>query len=129
MYMENLIDQLVSIFANENVNDVKVNTDKEGNTIIKITKKKENTELQKIKAEIEDLDDNIFEAAAAKLKTSNPSAFKVMMTLEDKNPNMADLKVAYQIFKAIVKEVVEQSIREHTEEVNRLFNKYLNTEK
>lgn len=127
--MDDLIKQLVSVFANENVNDVKVNTDKEGNTIIKITKKKENLELQKIRAEIEDLDDNIFEAASAKLRKSNPAAFQIMMTLEEQNPNMDDLRVAYKIFKAIVKEVVEQSIREHTEEVNRLFNKYLNPEK
>ena len=127
--MDDLIKQLVSVFANENVNDVKVNTDKEGNTIIKITKKKENLELQKIRAEIEDLDDNIFEASSAKLRKSNPAAFQIMMTLEDQNPNMDDLRVAYKIFKAIVKEVVEQSIREHTEEVNRLFNKYLNPEK
>lgn len=127
--MDDLIKQLVSVFANENVNDVKVNTDKEGNTIIKITKKKENLELQKIRAEIEDLDDNIFEAASAKLRKSNPAAFQIMMTLEEQNPNMDDLRVAYKIFKAVVKEVVEQSIREHTEEVNRLFNKYLNPEK
>ena len=127
--MDDLIKQLVSIFANENVSDVKVNTDKEGNTIIKVTRKKENLELQKIKTEIEDLDDNIFEAASAKLRKSNPTAFQIMMTLEEQNPNMDDLRVAYKIFKAIVKEVVEQSIREHTEEVNRLFNKYLNPEK
>ena len=127
--MDELIKQLVSIFANENVNDVEVNSDKEGNTIIKITKKKENLELQKIRADIEDLDDNIFEAASAKLRKSNPTAFQIMMTLEDQNPNMNDLRGAYKVFKAIVKEVVEQSISEYNEEINRLFNKYLNPEK
>lgn len=126
--MEKLIENLVALFADENVNDVKIDKDEKGNTVILISKKKDNTELQKIRQEIEDLDDEIFEAAAAKLKTSNPTAFKVMMTLEEKNPNMDNIKVAYKIFKAIVKEVVEQSIKEHTEEVNRLFNKYLNSE-
>lgn len=126
--MEKLIENLVALFADENVNDVKIDKDEKGNTVILISKKKDNTELQKIRQEIEDLDDEIFEAAAAKLKTSNPTAFKVMMTLEEKNPNMDNIKVAYKIFKAIVKEVVEQSIKEHTEEVNRLFNKYLNNE-
>jgi len=126
--MEKLFENLVALFADENVNDVKIDKDEKGNTVIIISKKKDNTELQKIRQEIEDLDDEIFEAAAAKLKTSNPTAFKVMMTLEEKNPNMDNIKVAYKIFKAIVKEIVEQSIKEHTEEVNRLFNKYLNNE-
>lgn len=126
--MEKLFENLVALFADENVNDVKIDKDEEGNTIILISKKKDNTELQKIRQEIEDLDDEIFETAAEKLKTSNPTAFKVMMTLEEKNPNMDNIKVAYKIFKAVVKEVVEQSIKEHTEEVNRLFNKYLNNE-
>jgi hypothetical protein len=126
--MEKLFENLVALFADENVNDVKIDKDEEGNTVILISKKKDNTELQKIRQEIEDLDDEIFEAAAEKLKTSNPTAFKVMMTLEEKNPNMDNIKVAYKIFKAVVKEVVEQHIKEHTEEVNRLFNKYLNNE-
>ena len=126
--MEKLLENLVALFADENVNDVKIDKDEEGNTVILISKKKDNTELQKIKQEIEDLDDEIFEAAAAKLKISNPNAFKVMMTLEEENPNMDNIKVAYKIFKAIVKEIVEKSIKEHTEEVNRLFNKYLNNE-
>lgn len=126
--MEKLFENLVALFADENVNDVKIDKDEEGNTIILISKKKDNTELQKIRQEIEDLDDEIFEAAAEKLKISNPTAFKVMMTLEEKNPNMDNIKVAYKIFKAVVKEVVEQSIKEHTEEVNRLFNKYLTNE-
>lgn len=126
--MEKLIENLVALFADENVNDVKIDKDEEGNTVILISKKKDNTELQKIRQEIEDLDDEIFEVAAAKLKTSNPTAFKVMMTLEEENPNMDNIKVAYKIFKAVVKEIVEQSIKEHTEEVNRLFNKYLTNE-
>lgn len=126
--MEKLIENLVALLADENVNDVKIDKDEKGNTVILISKKKDNTELQKIRQEIEDLDDEIFEAAAAKLKISNPTAFKTMMTLEEENPNIDNIKVAYKIFKAIVKEIVEQSIKEHTEEVNRLFNKYLNNE-
>lgn len=124
--MEKLLENLVALFADENVNDVKIDKDKEGNTVILISKKKDNTELQKIRQEIEDLDDEVFEAAAARLKISSPTAFQVMTTLEDENPNMDNIKVAYKVFKAVVKEVVEQSIKEHTEEVNRLFNKYLN---
>lgn len=124
--MEKLLENLVTLFADENVNDVKIDKDEKGNTVILISKKKDNTELQKIRQEIEDLDDEIFEAAAARLKVSNPTAFQVMTTLEEENPNMDNIKVAYKIFKAIVKEIVEQSIKEHTEEVNRLFNKYLN---
>jgi len=123
--MEKLLENLVALFADENVNDVKIDKDEEGNTTIFISKKKDNTELQKIKQEIEDLDDEIFEAAAARLKVSNPTAFKVMMTIEEENPEMKSILVAYKIFKAIVKEIVEQKIKEHTEEVNRLFNKYL----
>lgn len=126
--MEKLIENLVALFTNENVNDVKIDKDEEGNTIILISKKKDNPELQKIRQEIEDLDDEIFEAAAAKLKISNPAAFKVMMTLEEENPEMKSILIAYKIFKAIVKEIVEQKIKEYTEEVNRLFNKYLNIE-
>lgn len=124
--MEKLLENLVALFADENVNDVKIDKDEEGNTVILISKKKDNTELQKIRQEIEDLDDEIFEAAAARLKISSPTAFKAMMTLEEENPNMDSIKVAYKIFKTIVKEIVEQSIKEHKEEINRLFNKYLN---
>ncbi len=123
--MEKLLENLVALFADENVNDVKIDKDEEGNTVILISKKKDNTELQKIRQEIEDLDDEIFEAAAARLKVSNPTAFKVMMTIEEDNPEMKSLLVAYKIFKAVVKEIVEQKIKEYTEEVNRLFNKYL----
>ena len=47
------------------------------------------------------------------------------MTIEEENPEMKSILVAYKIFKAIVKEIVEQKIKEYTEEVNRLFNKYL----
>lgn len=124
--MEKLLENLVALFADENVNDVKIDKDEEGNTVILISKKKDNTELQKIRQEIEDLDDEIFEAAAARLKISTPTAFKVLTTLEEENPNMDNIKVAYKIFKATVKEIVEQSIKEHKEEINRLFNKYLN---
>ena len=123
--MEKLIENLINVFGNADVNDIKVNQDKDGNTTIFISKKKDNTELQKIRQEIEDLDDEIFEAAAARLKVSNPTAFKVMMTIEEENPEMKSILVAYKIFKAIVKEIVEQKIKEYTEEVNRLFNKYL----
>ena len=123
--MEKIIENLINVFANANVDDIKVSEDKDGKTVIVISRKKENTELQKIRQEIEDLDDEIFEAAAARLKISNPTAFKVMMTLEEENPEMKSLLVAYKIFKAVVKEVVEQKIKEYTEEVNRLFNKYL----
>lgn len=123
--MEKLIENLINVFGNADVNDIKVNQDKDGNTTIFISKKKDNTKLQKIRQEIEDLDDNIFEEAAARLKKSNPAAFKVMMTIEEENPEMKSILVAYKIFKAIVKEVVEQKIKEYTEEVNRLFNKYL----
>ena len=124
--MEKLIENLINVFGNADVNDIKVNQDKDGNTTIFISKKKDNTELQKIRQEIEDLDDEIFEAAAARLKISTPTAFKVLTTLEEENPNMDNIKVAYKIFKATVKEIVEQSIKEHKEEINRLFNKYLN---
>ena len=123
--MEKLIENLISVFGNADVNDIKVNKDKDGNTTIFIAKKKDNTELRKIRQEIEDLDDEVFEAAAARLKISNPTAFKVMMTIEEENPEMKSLLVAYKIFKAVVKEVVEQKIKEYTEEVNRLFSKYL----
>ena len=123
--MEKLIENLINVFGNADVNDIKVNQDKDGNTTIFISKKKDNTKLQKIRQEIEDLDDNIFEEAAARLKKSNPAAFEVMSTLEEENPEMKSILVAYKIFKAIVKEVVEQKIKEYTEEVNRLFNKYL----
>lgn len=123
--MEKLIENLINVFGNADVNDIKVNKDKDGNTTIFIAKKKDNTELRKIRQEIEDLDDEVFEAAAARLKVSNPTAFKVMMTIEEENPEMKSLLVAYKIFKAVVKEVVEQKIKEYTEEVNRLFSKYL----
>ena len=126
--MEKLLENLTALFADMDLNDIKIDKDEDENVIIYFTKKKRNTELQKIRKEIEDLDDEIFEEAAKKLKESNPTAFEVMKTLEDAEPNMDNIRVAYTIFKAIVKEVVEQKIREYTDEVNRLFNKYLNNE-
>ena len=75
--------------------------------------------------ELDDMDDEVFTDAARKLRKGHPEVYKVLETLDDERPDVEAIKRAYPIFKQCVAEVVEGKIRTLTDEVNRLFNKYL----
>ena len=71
------------------------------------------------------MDDDIFAEAAKTLHKAHPEVYKVLETLDDKNPDVAAVRRAYGIFKQVVAEIVEKKIKALTAEVNRLFSKYL----
>jgi archaellum component FlaC len=127
--MEELFNAVAELFLNGEVKskfeNVKIEEDADGNIVARFVKPQKSKEIEAIKAELEEMDDDIFAEAAKTLHTAHPEVYKVLETLDDKNPDVAAVRRAYGIFKQVVAEIVEKKIKALTAEVNRLFSKYL----
>ena len=127
--MEELFNAVAELFLNGEVKskfeNVKIEEDAEGNIVAHFVKPQKSKEIEAIKAELDEMDDDIFAEAAKTLSKAHPEVYKVLETLDDKNPDVTAIRRAYGIFKQIVAEIVEKKIKALTAEVNRLFSKYL----
>ena len=127
--MEELFNALVELFQSGKVNskftNLKIEEDENGNVTVRCEAPKKSKYIEEVKAELDDMDDAVFTDAARKLRKGHPEVYKVLETLDDERPDVEAIKRAYPIFKQCVAEVVEGKIRTLTDEVNRLFNKYL----
>ena len=127
--MEELFNALAELFLNGEVKskfeNVKIEEDADGNIVAHFVKPQKSKEIEAIKAELDEMDDDIFSEAAKTLHKAHPEVYKVLETLDDKNPDVTAIRRAYGIFKQIVAEIVEKKIKALTAEVNRLFSKYL----
>ena len=127
--MEELFNAVAELFLNGEVKskfeNVKIEEDADGNIVARFVKPQKSKEIEAIKAELKEMDDDIFAEAAKTLHTAHPEVYKVLETLDDNNPDVAAVRRAYGIFKQVVAEIVEKKIKALTAEVNRLFSKYL----
>lgn len=127
--MEELFNALVELFQSGKVSskfeNLKIEEDENGNVTVRCEAPKKSKVIEDIKAELDEMDDDVFTNAANKLRKGHPEVYKVLETLDDERPDVEAIKRAYPIFKQCVAEVVESKIRTLTDEVNRLFNKYL----
>ena len=127
--MEELFNALVELFQSGKVNskftNLKIEEDENGNVTVHCKAPQKSKYIEEVKAELDDMDDDVFTDAARKLHKGHPEVYKVLETLDDERPDVEAIKRAYPIFKQCVAEVVEGKIRTLTDEVNRLFNKYL----
>ena len=127
--MEELFNALVELFQSGKVNskftNLKIEEDENGNVTVRCEASQKSKYIEEVKAELDDMDDDVFIDAARKLRKGHPEVYKVLETLDDERPDVEAIKRAYPIFKQCVAEVVESKIRTLTDEVNRLFNKYL----
>lgn len=127
--MEELFNAVAELFLNGEVKskfeNVKIEEDADGNIVARFVKPQKSKEIEAIKAELKEMDDDIFAEAAKTLHTAHPEVYKVLETLDDSNPDVAAVRRAYGIFKQVVAEIVEKKIKALTAEVNRLFSKYL----
>ena len=127
--MEELFNALVELFQSGKVSskfeNLKIEEDENGNVTVRCEAPKKSKIIEDIKAELDEMDDDVFTDAATKLRKGHPEVYKVLETLDDERPDVEAVKRAYPIFKQCVAEVVESKIRTLTDEVNRLFNKYL----
>jgi hypothetical protein len=120
-----LLSELLSFSGLDNV-DIKVVDDGEGNITIKYNSPKNNPVVEQIKKELEAIEDDIFVESSEIFIKQHKDAYEIMADI-DRTTDIEALKQAYQIFKTCVKEVVENKVKSLTAEVNRLFNKYLDT--
>lgn len=120
-----LLDILQSGDADAKFENVKIEEDENGNIHAWAEKAKPNKEIAAIKAELDEMDDDIFKEAASLLLQGHPEVYKVLETLDDDKQDVPAIKRAYSVFKQCVAEVVEGKIKTLTAEVNRLFTKYL----
>jgi len=129
LIMEELFNAVAELFLNGEVKskfeNVKIEEDADGNIVARFVKPQKSKEIEAIKAELKEMDDDIFAEAAKTLHTAHPEVYKVLETLDDSNPDVAAVRRAYGIFKQVVAEIVEKKIKALTAEVNRLFSKYL----
>lgn len=129
LIMEELLNALTEFLLNEKLEskfeNVKIEEDADGNIVAHFVKPQKSKEIEAIKAELDEMDDDIFAEAAKTLYKAHPEVYKVLETLDDKNPDVTAIRRAYGIFKQIVAEIVEKKIKALTAEVNRLFSKYL----
>ena len=127
--MEELFNALVELFQSGKVSskfeNLKIEEDENGNVTVRCEAPKKSKVIEDIKAELDEMDDDVSTNAANKLRKGHPEVYKVLETLDDERPDVEAVKRAYPIFKQCVAEVVESKIRTLTDEVNRLFNKYL----
>jgi len=127
--MEELFNALLELFQSGKVSskfeNLKIEEDENGNVTVRCEAPKKSKVIEDIKAELDDMDDDIFNSAATVLRQGHPEVYKVLETLDDERPDVEAIQRAYPIFKQCVAEVVESKIRALTGEVNRLFNKYL----
>ena len=127
--MEELFNALVELFQSGKVNskftNLKIEEDENGNVTVRCEAPQKSKYIEEVKAELDAMDDDVFTDAARKLRKGHPEIYKVLETLDDERPDVEAIKRAYPIFKQCVAEVVESKIRNLTDEVNRLFNKYL----
>ena len=127
--MEELFNALVELFQSGKVNskftNLKIEEDENGNVTVRYEAPQKSKYIEEVKAELDDMDDDVFIDAARKLRKGHPEVYKVLETLDDERPDVEAIKRAYPIFKQCVAEIVESKIRTLTDEVNRLFNKYL----
>ena len=120
-----LLDILQSGDADTKFENVKIEEDENGNIHAWAEKAKPNKEIEAIKAELDEMDDDIFKDAALLLRQGHPEVYKVLETLDDDKQDVPAIKRAYSVFRHCVAEVVEGKIKTLTAEVNRLFTKYL----
>lgn len=120
-----LLDILQSGDADTKFENVKIEEDENGNIHAWAEKAKPNKEIEAIKAELDEMDDDIFKEAGSLLLQGHPEVYKVLETLDDDKQDVPAIKRAYSVFKQCVAEVVEGKIKTLTAEVNRLFTKYL----
>lgn len=127
--MEELFNALVELFQSGKVTNkfenLKIEEDENGNITVHCEAPKKSKVIEDIKAELDEMDDDIFEESAKALRHGHPEVYKVLETLDDERPNVEAIKRAYPIFKQCVAEIVEGRIKALTGEVNRLFTKYL----
>lgn len=127
--MEEILNVLMKLLkeGDVKVNDlnVKVERDANGDITLRYSAPKQNKLVEQIKADINGIDEDIFNEAAKKLQATNKAAFEVMASIEDGKADVAHLRDAYEVFKRCVVEVVEGRVKLLTNEVNRLFSKYL----
>lgn len=112
--------------SSKNVN-VKIDQDADGNITLKYEAPKKSKLVAKIKAEIAEIDEDIFTETIAKFRKADPAKFAVMASMEDKHPDEKSLAAAYDVFKRCLIEVVEARVKRLSTETNRLFCKYLDT--
>ncbi len=118
--MEELINALYELIEGgklSNVN-VKMTEDKDGNVVL--TYSKPDGELEKIKKEINDMDDEIFEEASAELRSTDLKSFEILSHINTSNSKT--ILPAYNAFKKCVTKVVNRKIKALSEEVNRLYS-------
>lgn len=127
--MEELFNVLLELFQSGKVtskfDNLKIEEDENGNVHAWVEANKPNKDIEAIKAELDEMDDDIFKEAALVLRQGHPEVYKVLETLDDECPDVAAIKRAFPVFKQCVAEVVEGKIKTLTAEVNRLFTKYL----
>jgi formate dehydrogenase maturation protein FdhE len=122
----NLLEDLLT--STKGLNDVfsiKVEEQEDGSVVFSITPRKQDEEIKKIIAEMEEIDDDIFTEAVERLSKSDVENYNIMANIEHAQ-DLDKLRAAYKIFKTVVIEVVEDKLKELSKEVNRLYNKYLN---
>ena len=120
-----LLDILQSGDADAKFENVKIEEDENGNVHAWVEAPKPNEDIVAIKAELDEMDDDIFKDAALLLRQGHPEVYKVLETLDDDKQDVPAIKRAYSVFRQCVAEVVEGKIKSMTAEVNRLFTKYL----
>lgn len=127
--MEELFNALVELFQSGKVTNkfenLKIEEDENGNITVYCEAPKKSKVIEEIKAELDEMDDDIFKESALALRQAHPEVYKVLETLDDERPDVEAIKRAYPIFKQCVAELVESRIKALTGEVNRLFTKYL----
>lgn len=120
-----LTELLISGKVQTNFENVEIVEDENGDIVARLAKPKKNEEIEAIKAELDEMDDDIFKEAAKTLHKDHPEVYKVLETLDDEKQDVPAVRRAYGIFKQVVAEIVEKRIKTLTAEVNRLFTKYL----
>jgi len=120
--MDELLNELFEAVLNPK-NNVEVKKDDNGDLIIRISKPKENSEIKQIRQEIEDMDDDVFEEAATLLKKVCPSDFEVLQTLENKYPNVNNIKNSYKVFQSCVDKVLNSKINNYQSNIIEYQNK------
>lgn len=95
-----------------------------GNILFEIPQKSKI--IEKIRKEIDDIDEDIFIEVSQKFKKSYPKEFEILGKIDEEFVDEKSTLEAYTIFRRCVIEYVESLIKSHNEEVNRLYNKYLN---
>lgn len=120
--MEELINALYELIEGGKLSNanVKVTEDADGNLTLTYAKPKKDEELEKIKKEINDMDDEIFEEASAELKNTDLKSFEILTHINTSNSKT--ILPAYNSFKKCVTKIVNRRIKSLSEEVNRLYS-------